>query len=696
MTFNLLEKYYYIGHITKTFTYKSQILQVTQMKFFEYVGYLIYKDETWLKCDYNCRWGKDFDIEALTSDFKLVYMLLDSSVLESEAKDLEAENQGLFGGCILNFREAKFGTNFYIEQLDCLLLRDREERFPKHFDGYGMKSSRKKTDYVLHAEYMRPQWFRQHVKDKVVLPDSNVTDSVLLTLEILRRPNSGLTLVRVRVELLVLISEGIAYRAQHLEKTILLDKKCSLPLKDSRGEDPEKNSRVCIPKSCFDCKIPLVGPTFCCELVRRTYALRFDFLLNDGRKSILHVTEALNLNIAVAEGPMHLTPLVPVRSSEAKPTKQVMYMNYIDKQPYSKFDPQLIAKKLFKRLRRHGVKYRCHETVAIRSIDFVVSMTTIEFQKPHGLKMSDFSSWIYHTRQELSNFDFGYHYIGMVNNEALVYKAFDLKNAKLASPSLFGAAVLLIEDDLPMMNFPRQHLYSLQSTTLAQERSAEACGQGILSHSCRLGPVSLKIDLTFTRSSELIQDFGDFIVVPGMNLSDIFQVRLVVRHEDAGLPIASFIINRMEVHLLEKVQIIAENEGISPLLPFETTRSLKLMGFNSGMEVIWAQLTACESGCLKEFSVPKKMYDGSIPNIGPTFFTNNHTRLYFLQFLMQIAINEKHNAVVKANHQINVASLPNRNVKNSEVPPSRDTFFYPVLCVDKKAIRQLYWSRHQW
>lgn len=666
------ERPHYRSHLTRTFRHNEILLRATQIKltrrynnFFER-GLSI---EEFMKT--NEKIGKRYSSDP--TKCKLVYMILDDSLYIS---DEESQGGRRFGGCFLTYKDATFKTDFYLEPVDDMSLKRTQRDF--HFFGFLETPQRfpEETDYKLRADYIKPGWFDQHNHDKILLPGTQIADSIRLKLTVPKGMASRELKVEMEVELVHLWSESVPkspfrrneYLQHCVDAALMVSRKAYLFSPKDRG---------IIPKSLYDFKLPSVGPTFYTAFMRGSYALRFVVKIKEKRIT-RYCQTAINVNIAVlAKSACKMLQQTVDRNSVQVAMTEHTYFCHLGIQSHLDDEPSQARMEFLKRLRKHKVKIQLHEAVGVRCLDLVVSLTVMKCQVPNCLKNLNVE-WLKQMRCLYDSVPFGYEPPEVKPNEAIVYKAFTMGKSRL-----FAGAIFLLEGDAFLTEFPLSHMPNLPKTTDNRMKINE---NGAL-YITGPGGVKLHLQMKFVINRYIAQEEGEYITIPNSNLSSCFEWGLLLHRE---MPLQekkvspSFTVRMIEVHLLEKLHITAQEAELLPLVPFETTRCLKLLERRFRTNLTWAR-EAAVTDQQSSILIPKQIYECLLPNIGPTFFTNSQTRMYFVKVRMCIeSLDGTWRGEVEALHKVNIASPPGEKARGNEKPPPYVAFatWYPRMYQD--------------
>lgn len=656
----------YRGHTTKTFRYDELIIRVSQVRCSP-----LWVDVRERKVSLEeFKWIESlkpkFNLSVICEECKLVYVLIQGSMLR-QCED-EAAKGVMLGGCVLAYKDAYYATKFYIEQVESMVLKDQQ------FLGDYTLVNRSK--YILRTEYRRPEWFTQNDQDKIVLAGTEIADTVQLFLDS-KGEETFLTLKEVKVEFLRISSRENLFKMS-VQSTVIFHSKFEIMVKTSERSFFKGNHTFIIPNDCYNCRLPDVGPTYCDSQLTRSYAIRFIIQFKGSDDNIHKVQSAVNINLAI---PINCES---VARPDNKIEDKLMTFDHALASEYGYAKPEDIARRRFDRLKNHGLKYAYHETRGFRPWDFFFTITTVRCDPPGAIKGKCSSEWLEKKKYELLQCELGFTPRYADEAVAIACKSFILEASSSSSPMLYGATVFLLGDQVFSAPLEGCIFNKLMMNTLVEVPKSLDCHRQCLnvnyiSECPQHNDSVFALNLLFKIPTCLAQREGELMVLPGMKLKQFLLLQLVAETniQDLEAQAASnFVITQIEIQLLEKIHAIARDSEILPILPYERTRSELLSEKDLDYGFSWKDFS--DAGAVKVFVIPPAIYDGVLPNLGPSFFTNTFSRLYFVLVKVHVRdTNGSCNTIAQAIQQINVAHPPIGQLTTRLPPPGGKEFFYP-------------------
>lgn len=662
----------YIGHTTKTFGCSTDIFRATQIKFGIRSFMVLYSLLDLEGREKDNEPKPDLSSPILDGKCKLIYIILNKY---SQSKDGRKVCHP-YGGCFFSFEDTTYETNFCIEPVASVYLRSHwigaDQRFPEE------------SHYNLTAEYLRPEWFTQSENDKIVLPGANLKDFVTLILKAPPHSSMGLLLTGIQIQFFWIYQRPSCLRPIPEYKTIY-QSTIHHELGTCGTWDQNNRLIVRLPENCHDCRIPQVGPTFSSGGFLRSYAIRFALQLEDTLRQVNYVQTALNINVAFLDVALfsftpQIAPLAP--SEEPETNEKAVYLTFLKTRLLSgSWSPDFL-KEFFARLRYHSVKYQYHETTASRTSAAIVSKTTLKCLVPQEIRGTKLSEWITTTRSEMKKIGFGASFEGILQDEAIVYKSFWLKNSSISSsPICLSGAILMQPDGLSLTEFPpndSEKEGSFAEVCEKPTRFTEPLSYEMLQRIA----YPFAIDLNFRIPKGIIQIKDDNVVLPRMHLSLFLTMAISLPKEILQrckeIKVDRLKITQIRVYFIEKHSMTAIDSNILPVIPFKEKKCKTLLDKKCDLIFSWDEFYDNGDGNCISYPIPKEVFDIQLPCVGPTFHTNYHSRTYRVKVLFNLYMTGSGwETLAEASKRVNVALACEEPVLDPVNISQQDLFSHP-------------------
>ncbi|KAF3986864.1 hypothetical protein FT663_04186 [Candidozyma haemuli var. vulneris] len=512
----------------------------------------------------------------------------------------------------------------------------------------------------LKAKFKQPGWFQQDDHGRVVPSESKVPDflglSIVLDnacnsekLEVFEKLESPqLQLRNVKVTLLELIScvateKGICFTdtIKRLRSKEISNLDCSERLIWLKPSDKLSWSQRCsVPINTYDCKLPHLGPTFCSGSFRRSYGVEVTVEIatvsSEESVSLKSFTE-ICIAKEIYNSSKAYKAFGPDSMSFSWGVETLVILEEFERDSYQPKevsarqlrDSNSLINSLESVSVNLPIKYKSHQSQLFSVLGKIYSVTTLDIVSRRKYDKNRFETALKRDGVA-SNFTNG-PVVGkrsVIVCEVLKPSEFE-GETYLQSGQLFGGTFLKKEDVRIMYSFPMLHpLYQFTPNNDPSNCRTTFTHEHRLPHGM---PQELTLSSRFKRHDRFVTQNNSKTVVPGMLLSELFELQIHLPHTygDASklclIPPTdlSFIVQTIHVDISATVSSNSFEHSDY------WTRSYRMLNKRCEANFPWSSFEKCITDESHAFvTLPKEFFDVAVPNLGPTFYSRDLYRSY--------------------------------------------------------------------
>lgn len=619
----------FLSHSTRTFRLGSTVHYLTQIRMRS--NEVTIQNEHPLLLEACKRDGvDDFGSGPLMGpeDCQVMFVLCPKSLVHSDNPNLANEFDHLIYDCLLHLNGRYYQTqNLSSSAADVLKKVEPWCRSSDEVCGLAISQ----INLLLSHYPPKFTYLNYHV---IASPGLEVSDYLRLIIEFRNPPwliayafRSYMILSRVVMELYELRTcvggsggnPALSSIARGVKKMTLVDNSCRRWILVF----PSKVSCCHVPVELYKCTLPSLGPTFSSANMTRSYAIKVSVMIESEQGHFKSTLSAfMNIRIAKEVNSERETPLFRIakevyprndKSQSRIPLNSIMnYFTLTRRIPLNHYEPINVASDILSTVSTFGQRaYHEHETRAFRISDEILTTSCFALMVP-TTEMKESRKTAYPDVIASSECDD----IG----EALRYEVYPAAPTRKWFAG--GTRVNRNNSNLRCDRTPGWLSLSGLDSYLelpAIERFA----------STTLEPTSLQLLLSFRRTSFYTRDIGDHVVMPRMKLLEFAELQFLhpkpistERPENNKLLVRNFAVKIEELHTINCIP------NRSPLI---VSRELLNKSCRYGVEWKRARISTKHNPEMCVLTFPTRLFDCTIPDLKPTFYSNERSRRYRLK-----------------------------------------------------------------